>query len=390
MKKGLRLVAFGLACLAASGARAEIAVSIAYLEMAVERPPTLTNLDPVPPDLALAGARLGLEDNRTTGGFMGHDYTLEEVVVPVGGDWPAAARAVLARSTLVVVNAPAEALLALADLPEASGALVFNAAAEETALRDEACRANVLHTMASHDMRSDALAQFLVRKRWTDWVMIAGTHPPDLAFAEALRTSATKFGARLLAEKTWAFDADMRRNAAAEVPLFTQDFPAHHVLLVADEIDDFGDYIAYNTWEPRPVAGSSGASPRVWSDRVEAFGAAQLQGRFEKLAERRMRPADYAAWAAVRVIGEAVTRTGAADPATLRDFILSDAFELAAFKGAAVTFRDWNGQMRQPMPIAHEGALVAMAPVEGFLHQSNTLDTLGLDRAETGCAAFAP
>ncbi len=372
----------------ATGALASIDVPIAYLEMEVERPPVLTNLDPVPDDLGRMGAQLGLADNATTGGFMGHNYTLNDSVVPLGEDWLDAARAVLADHRIVVVNAPADALLALADLPEAEGALIFNARAEEEALREVDCRTNVLHTMPSYAMRADALMQFLVSRRWGDLVMITGQREADMAFAQALRDSASKFGARIRAEREWDMSSDMRRNIGQEFPVFTQDFPSHHVMLVADEAGDFGPFLEFNAWEPRPVAGSAGARPDAWSDRVEAYGAAQLQLRFKRLADRPMGALDYAAWAAVRSVGEAVTRLNTADAGDIRDYILGDAFELAAFKGAAITYRDWNGQMRQPMPVATRTALVAMTPMPGFLHQSNTLDTLGRDRPETACTAF--
>ena len=101
-----------------------------------------------------------------------------------------------------------------------------------------------------------------------------------------------------------------------------------------------------------------------------------------------MRPRDYAAWAAVRTLGEAVTRTGSATPTDLRAFILSDDFELAGFKGRPLSYRRWNGQLRQPVPVVQPRALVAEAPVEGFLHQRNELDTLGLDQGESACTAF--
>lgn len=384
----LRSVTTAALCLLGSTALANIDVPIAYLEQEIERPPVLTNLDPIPDDLGLRGAELGLADNATTGSFMGHNYALTQTVVPLGDDWLDAARAVLAEHRILVVNAPAASLLALADLPEAEGALIFNASAEQTALRGTDCRANVLHTMPSHAMRADALMQFLVSKRWTDLVMISGQRPDDMHFAEALRQSATKFGARIRAEREWDMSSDMRRNIGQEFPLFTQDFPSHHVMLVADEAGDFGPYLEFNAWEPRPVAGSAGARPDAWSDRVEAFGAAQLQLRFKRLADRPMGAVDYAAWAAVRSVGEAVTRTNGNDAAELRAYILGDDFELAAFKGAAITYRDWNGQMRQPIPVSTRTALVAMTPMPGFLHQSSTLDTLGSDRPETACTAF--
>jgi ABC transporter substrate binding protein (PQQ-dependent alcohol dehydrogenase system) len=180
----------------------------------------------------------------------------------------------------------------------------------------------------------------------------------------------------------------MRRNAAQEVPLFTQDLGDYDILLVADEANDFARYIPFNTWRPRPVAGSEGLTAHAWDRVVEQWGAAQLQSRFEDLASRPMQDVDYAAWAALRTLGEAVTRTKSADPAQLRGYILGPDFELAGFKGRPQTFRTWNGQLRQPMPLTHRGALVAQAPLEGFLHQRTELDTLGLDQPESGCTAF--
>ncbi|GGF63162.1 ABC transporter, substrate binding protein, PQQ-dependent alcohol dehydrogenase system [Mameliella alba] len=375
-------------CLGASAAVADVSVTIHYLRQEVEQPPVLSNLDPIPEDLGLKGAELGLADNATTGRFMGQTWTLEVTEVPIGGDLAAAARAALATTDLIVLDAPADAALALADLPEAAGALIFNSAAPDDRLRGADCRANLLHTLPSNAMRTDALAQFLLNRRWDDLALITGTHPDDNAFATSLRASLTKFGMRLTSEKTWAFDADMRRNASQEVPLFTQDLKAHDVLLIADEIHDFGRYIAYNTWIPRPVAGSEGLVPVAWAQVVEQWGAAQLQSRFTDLAARPMQSRDYAAWAAVRAMGEAVTRTGAADTATLRAYLLGPDFELAGFKGRPLSFRDWNGQLRQPIPLVTQRAVVAQAPLEGFLHQVNELDTLGRDAPESDCTAF--
>ena len=180
----------------------------------------------------------------------------------------------------------------------------------------------------------------------------------------------------------------MRRNAAQEVPLFTQDFGDYDALIIADEADDFGRYVLYNTWQARPVVGSEGLSPQSWSPVIEQWGAAQLQSRFTKSHARHMQSQDYAAWAAVRTLGEAVVRTGSGDVDVLRAYIMSDAFELAGFKGRPLTYRGWNGQLRQPIAVVHPRALVAQAPLEGFLHRVNELDTLGLDQPESTCEAF--
>ncbi|MBS0122840.1 ABC transporter substrate-binding protein [Thetidibacter halocola] len=363
-------------------------VRVQYLKQAVPQPPVLSNLDPIPENLGLQGAILGLEDNRTTGRFLGQDWILMTETVPEDGDFLVAMRTALAQTDLLILDAPAATLLAAADLPEAAQALILNAGSPETALRGAECRANVLHTLPSRAMLADALMQFLVTRRWDRLALIEGEGPGDADQAAALRASATKFGLRIRMEKTWSFDADMRRNASQEVPLFTQDLGEYDMLLVADEANDFARYIPFNTWLPRPVAGAEGLRPVTWDRVMEQWGAAQLQSRFLELAGRPMLDRDYAAWAAIRAIGEAVTRTKATDAPSLRAYMLGPDFELAGFKGRPMTFRNWNGQMRQPIPLVDRGALVAQAPLEGFLHPRSELDTLGLDQPESGCEAF--
>ena len=166
--------------------------------------------------------------------------------------------------------------------------------------------------------------------------------------------------------------------------MFTQ-FKDHDVLLVADEQDEFGEYFPHRTTRPRPVAGTQGLLPTAWHRSQEQWGATQIQRRFSKLAGRWMTERDYAAWSAVRTFGEAVTNTGGNDPRQLRAYILSDRFKLAGFKGVPLTFRDWNGQLRQPILITGPRMLVSVSPQEGYLHEVSVLDTLGEDRRETGC-----
>ncbi|MDA7424356.1 ABC transporter substrate-binding protein [Thalassococcus lentus] len=378
-------------CAALSSAPTDVQaadVTVQFVQQKVPPPPVLSNLDPIPEDLGLRGAELALTDNMTTGRFLGQNWTLEITQVEPGGDFASALDAALAQTDLVILDAPAAQVREAASRVAGTTALLFNAGASDPALRDEACSANMLHTLPSEYMLSDALMQFAVKRRWTDLALITGEGPGDAEQAAALERSATKFGLKIGARKTWAFDADMRRNASQEVPLFTQELGDYDLLLVADAANDFARYIPFNTWRPRPVAGAEGLTPQVWDRVVEQWGAAQLQSRFTELAGRDMQGRDYAVWAAMRAIGEAVTRTKAADAQTLRSYMLGPDFELAGFKGRPLTFRDWNGQMRQPIALTHRGALVAQAPLEGFLHQRTELDTLGLDAPESRCAAF--
>ncbi|MFZ0789757.1 MAG: branched-chain amino acid ABC transporter substrate-binding protein, partial [Chromatiaceae bacterium] len=131
--------------------------------------------------------------------------------------------------------------------------------------------------------------------------------------------------------------------------------------------------------------GTQGLVATAWSGVHEQWGATQFQRRFREQAGRWMTPRDYAAWLAVRSVGEAATRTQSGDAGTLREYMLGPTFQLAAFKGVAVSYRDWNGQMRQPVLITSPRVLVSVSPQPGFLHPGSTLDTLGYDRPETAC-----
>ncbi|WP_454019212.1 ABC transporter substrate-binding protein [Azospirillum sp. Marseille-Q6669] len=360
-------------------------VRIAYLTQEVEHPPALSNLDEPPADEGLAGAHLAVADNNSTGRFLKQRFDLEAVTVPIDGD-PAQALRDLATAghRIVVLDLPGEAPGALARLPEAANLLLFNAGSTDDSLRNALCAPNLLHTAPDRAMLADALAQYLAVKRWTKWLLIVGTRPEDRLYAAAVKRAAKRFGAEVVEEKTWSEDHDARRTAQAEMPVFTQG-KRHDVVIVADEIGDFGDYVLYRTWEPRPVAGTQGLVPTNWHRAHEAWGAAQLQSRFKAAAQRVMSPRDHAVWAAIRAVGEAATRTRSTDPAALAAYIRGPDFTLAAFKGVPLSFRSWDGQLRQPVLLAADRSLVSVSPQDGFLHPRTELDTLGHDQPETGC-----
>lgn len=387
--KNLSIIISCLAVLAVAPlSAAEIDVRIHYLEQTIDRPPSRSQLIVWPEDDGLQGAALAVADNNTTGKFLKHQYELEQTIVDNHADLMAAAKAILDRgAVMLLLNVPAEAVMQISDLPEAADDLLFNARSTRNSLRSQDCRTNVLHTIASRAMLSDALMQFLTKRRWNRLFLVEGSRAGDTLYARSLRNSAKKFGLKLVEEKIWLDDADIRRNASLEVPAFTRH-KNYDAIVVADEDQDFAHYLLYNTWLPRPITGSAGLSPVIWSPVIEQWGALQLQSRFTKLASRDMTGVDYANWAAVRTIGEAVTRTQSNDVSALRDYILSDQFELAGFKGHSLSYRDWNGQLRQSVPLVHAHAVAANAPIEGYLHHLTELDTLGLDRPESDCTVF--
>ena len=372
-----------LGLLAAGVAQAALDIRIGYLEHTPERGPVLSNVIPEPEDAGLRGAELAIADSNSTGRFLKHAYRLESAEAASGAALLEQARALLATGLrLFVVNAPADSLRQLsAALPDS---LLFNAGSADDALRTDACASNVLHTLPSRAMLADALGQFLAVRKWNRALLIPGPTEDDAAYADALRRAAKRFGVKIVAEKPWTFDNDQRRSAQAEMPLFTQT-AEYDVVLVADERGDFGEYVPYHTWYPRPVAGTQGLTPTGWHKTVETYGAAQLQKRFEEHAKRWMNDRDFAAWIAVRSVAAAVGKLKSSDPAAIRQLALSGELPLDGFKGRKLSYRDWNGQLRQPIPLVQPRALVSTSPQDGFLHPLTDLDSLGFDRPESRC-----
>ncbi len=339
----------------------------------------------------IAGARLAIEDNNTTGKFLNQHFTLEEVRLKEGDDVAKAAVTLAGHNGFIIADLPADALLKAADALRDRGTVLFNAGAIDDRLREEDCRANVIHVAPTRSMLADALAQYLVWKQWKRWLLVAGSHDTDKLYADALRRAAARFGAKIVQERTFEDTGGARRTDSGvtliqrQMPVFTQQAPAYDVLVAADESEVFAAYLPYRTWDPRPVAGSAGLVPTSWDAAQDQWGAVQMQNRFMKLNSRRMTARDMQAWTAARMIGEAASRTNSGDAKAVFDFIKGPDFSIAAFKGKRLTLRDWNLQLRQPILLVDGRMVVSVSPQEGFLHQVSELDTLGVDRPETKC-----
>lgn len=365
-------------------------------EIREDRLPPLSLLDLPPPDDGVAGAKLAISDNNTTGKFLGQDFSLEVASSSTPDGLIAEAKKhVESGLGFIVADVEPKTLLALSDAVKDKDVLIFNTSAPDDMLREEECRLNVKHTAPTRSMLTDALAQYLTFKRWQNWFMVVGPTDKDKAFAEALRRSAKRFGHKIVEERAFAYDPGSRRSDGGfeqiqqQIPSFTQRIPAHDVAVVADEGELFGDYFPYRTWDARPVVGTSGLYATTWHPAVELWGGTQFQNRFKRLAGRTMRPLDYNVWMAVRSVGEAATRKKSGKAKDLIEYMRSPEFELAAFKGQKLTYRSWNGQLRQPILLVTAKIHVTLSPQPGFLHKLTELDTLGMDQPETKCKAFA-
>jgi ABC transporter substrate binding protein (PQQ-dependent alcohol dehydrogenase system) len=387
-----RLATFCLAFFLAAPAEAEpVTIKVGVLRQPHTRE-TLSILDlPAAADV-LAGALMGATDNNTTGKFTGQSFETIDAKLDESGNAAAAVERLAEQGArLVIADLSAPRLLATADRAKALGALIFNVSAPDEALREELCRADVIHVAPSRAMLADGLAQYLVWKKWPRWLMIRGSHPEDELLAQAYRNSAKKFGGKIVEERVFQDLGGGRRSDSGSVqtqrqmPVLTQGAPGYDVLIAADESEVFAGYLPYRTFDPRPVAGSAGLTPTSWDGAHEQWGAQQLQNRFMQNFRRAMNARDNNAWLAMRMIGEAATRTASNDPDKIRGYLLSPDFSIAAFKGVRLTLRPWNQQLRQPILLSDGRMVVSVSPQEGFLHQTSELDTLGLDKPETKC-----
>ena len=367
------------------------ALKILYLGADYPKAQYLSLLQSEADDDGEAGVRLALDEINLTGEFVGRSYAMDFAHLRSGKDIAAQAKSLLRDHDLVIANLTAPDLLAIARSDEAKDAVILDMRTSDNSLRQEQCARNVFHILPSTAMRTDALAQFLVAKNWPRWMVLRGPGDANAAFADDMRRAATRFGGKIVEDRSYYYDAGSRRvdtgyqQIQRQMPLATSSAPAHDVLVVADEGDLFGDYLPYNTSQAHLVAGTQGLAPVAWHPAFQEYSALQMQHRFEIAIHRRMSERDYAGWLSVRAIGEAVIRSGQMDAKSLGDFMRSKDFGVAGFKGQSLTFRKWDQQLRQPVLLASPLMVVSMSPQDGFLHPNFLTDTLGYDEPETKC-----
>jgi ABC transporter substrate binding protein (PQQ-dependent alcohol dehydrogenase system) len=389
--RAILVALFAFAAIPAAPAAEALKVPVGYLAR-LERTEAISLVEQPAADDGVAGAQLAIQDNNTTGKFLDQSFSVEAMRLGAQDNPVAAAMQLAGRGiSLFITDLPAETLLKVADAGRERGLIFFNASASDDRLRQGDCRANVIHIAPSRFMLADALAQYLVWKRWRRWLLVVGSHDPDKLYAAAMRRAAGRFGGKIIQERVFEDTGGARRSDSglvqiqSQIPLFTQSAPDYDVLIAADESQVFAPYLPYRTSEPRPVAGSAGLVPTSWDASHDQWGAIQLQNRFRRSFSRRMTALDMQAWTAARMIGEAVEHVQSADAQRIFDFIKGPDFALAAFKGRKLTVRDWDLQLRQPILLADGRVVVSVSPQEGFLHQYSELDTLGIDRPETTC-----
>jgi ABC transporter substrate binding protein (PQQ-dependent alcohol dehydrogenase system) len=338
------------------------------------------------PEHPFAGAEVGIDEAAPLVRLLDTDFTLDRIVVKSPADVaPAVLQAADDGTHFFLIDAPADAYRPLAAAVRGRDVLLFNVSEPEDALRRDLCAAEFVHVYPSRAQLMDSLVQYVVSRKWTNLLELQGPSPDDAAMTTAFEHSVQKFGAHIVAQRKFKPGTDPRdreQNDPALLSAINRDFD---VAFVADNDFDFVRTVPYHLVRPRLVMGSIDLEPLAWHWTWDHNGAPQVNSRFEKRSGgRHMEGADWAAWVAVKMIVQSALHTRSVDFSTQRAFILG-AGSFDSDKGLAVSVRAWDHQVRQAVLLAAPYEVVASAPIEGFLHQTNELDTLGDDQPESTC-----
>ena len=332
------------------------------------------------------GAEVGVDEAAALARVLQTDFTLDRITAKSPADVvPAVLAALDAGTHFFLIDAPADAYKPLAAAVRGRDVLLFNVSEPDDSLRRDLCAAEFVHVYPSRAQLTDGLMQYVVSRKWRDLLVFEGPLPADAAMTAAFEHAAQKFGARIVAHQHFKPGTDPRereQNDPALLSAVNRDFDA---VFVADDAFDFARTVPYHLVRPRPVMGSIDLEPVAWHWTWERNGAPQVNSRFDrKSGGRRMDGPDWAAWVAVKMIVQSVLRTRSTDFAKQRAFILGDS-SFDGDKGLALSVRPWDHQVRQAILLAAPYEVVASAPIEGFLHRTNELDTLGDDEPESPC-----
>lgn len=333
----------------------------------------------------LAAAEVALDEARFAGDSVGVKFELQHERAEKTENLQARLASLIdAGVKFVLLDLPADSVASLSNYAKQHEVLLFNLSAKDDALRQSLCANNLLHVIASQSMLSDALAQYLRFKKWNKVLLLLGPNDEDIEVQQAFEHSAKKFGINVVEVKHFIPGSDPRKRDQNNIALLTSG-SGYDLVWAIDSTGEFARDIPYQIQKPQIVVGNAGLVALGWHWAWERQGAPQLNRRFEKKAKRQMTDYDWSAWMSIKAVVEAVLRTKSTDYLKLNNYIKGSDIILDGFKGARLSFRSWNNQLRQPIFVTTDNWVVARAPLEGFLHQINNLDTLGYDKQESQC-----
>ncbi|PXW98801.1 amino acid/amide ABC transporter substrate-binding protein (HAAT family) [Sphaerotilus hippei] len=337
-----------------------------------------------PTGAAIDGIQSALKEARLEMESAGASLSVEAVeVATLEAVRAAAQKAEKAGAVALLTDLPAAWTVAAAD---AARLPVLNLGEASDSLRQQDCRARLLHLAPSERMRADALAQTLISRRWQQVLLLTGPSPADALRSATAQAAIKRYGLKLVGSKPFKLSGDPRERDLANPLLLTQG--GHDVVWVVDSDGEFARSLPYRTATPRPVVGDAGLVALAWHAQYDRFGAPQVSRRFTKSAGRPMSAHDWSAWLGGKALAAAAVAAPRGPAAAFQKALVEA--ELDGSKGVSMTFRPWDGQLRQPLLLSDGQGVIGTAPVDGVQHPKNSLDTLGADAPEKLCKVARP
>lgn len=268
-------------------------------------------------------------------------------------------------------------------LDEYPNVLAINVSASDNALRGQSCHARYFHSIPSERMLNDALAQYLINQKWRKVLLLHRQgEEKEPAFA-SVKGTLKRFGLSLEDTRPFVLERNPQKRFQNNTALLTRG--RYDIVWVADSDGEFARELPYQTQQPRPVVGDAGLVPMAWHWSWERNGGPQLNRRFIKKAKRLMGSRDWAMWIASKALVEVHSQSPKASAKALAARLRAAGTRFDGFKSGTVSFRPWNNQLRQPIFLSDGQWVVAKAPLDGFLHPTENLDTLGDSKRESAC-----
>ena len=334
------------------------------------------------------GARMGIDDMKIVTDAANVSIKLDEYQA---ADANEAIQKVAAMAQVgerfVILDLPGDVVAQVAQATKDLPITLVNATAPQDALRD-LCLPNLMHAGASDRMIADTYTQFLRHRNWNKVLMLVGKQPRDKEMAAAFKASADRLRIQVVDQREFTTSTDPANREQNNTLLITGGID-YDVIYVADSLGDYARYLNYATQLPRPVIGSTGLTASEWHWSWDRDGATQVTLRFQRAAEggRFMSAEDWSTWIAAKSVAQAYAKARSEDPAKIDAYIKGSRFTVDGSKGYRMDFRPWDHQLRMPMVLATSNAVIEAAPFAEFLHQTNELDTLGVDEPESKCKA---
>lgn len=332
------------------------------------------------------GARMGIDDLRIVDQAVNLSLSLDEQMARDGNDALAKIQAMVAAGErFVILDLPGDMVAQLIPATVNLRITLLNATASEDGLRNF-CSANIVHTGASDRMVADTYMQFLRHRNWNRVLILYGHEPRDKLMADAFAASAQRLGVTIVDTRQFTMATDPANREQNNTALITGNAD-YDVVYVADSLGEYARYLNYATLLARPVIGSTGLTASEWHWSWDRDGATQVTLRFQRAAAggREMTGADWSTWIAAKAVATAYAKARSTDPDKIDAYMKGNRFNVDGSKGYRLDFRPWDHQLRMPMVLATSNAVTEAAPFPEFLHQTNVLDTLGVDAPESPC-----